>query len=748
MNDSHLMLSKEPRPVYSREMDILGFDKRWKYKKQDDAPYMWAESNAYYYRGEQVAKTNGGSLYELPTVEYLVDESGEAVLPEGKRLKPVDIETMVEKNRVIMNVLEQTTVQKIFDVYKRYRKRLDCFHVAFSGGKDSIVLLDLVKKALPHGSFVVVFGDTGMEFPDTYNVIDQVEKQCEADEIKFYRASSHLKPEESWKLFGPPSRVLRWCCSVHKSAPQVLKLREILEKSDYRGMAFVGVRSQESANRADYEYENEGGKQQGQFSFNPLLEWTSVEVWLYMYMRNLCINKAYFSGNGRIGCVFCPMSLKTDYFKRISYPETIGKFVSIVETHFTPANIENGYWCARKDGSLLKDHSEKYKEYLLDNWYYIEIDNPTTDWSVWIITMGNIPFPYFIEEQTNNYLKVKFDKRYLKIFPKETGLFRKTFHKAAFCVQCGVCVTNCRRGCISFVNNQVHIENCIHCQECNKLDGGCLAYRSLKLPQYGDSVMDKPQTIDKYNSHGPKQEWLDDFFSQREEFLENNSLGPDQNSRFKVFLRDANLLSGKQLTDFSKLYLSLNWESDTGLGLLLVNLANNSSQIKWYIQNFVTDTVYTRTDVSSMLIAQGYEKKSKAITNIISAFGRICSTSLGVLLKFGTVTEKGNHIETLCRTKCNISDARVILYGLYKFSEACEGYYQFSLSRLMDFNVDSAGISPAQIFGIDRDEMEGFLNGLSAAYPEFINATFTHDLDKISLREDKTSQDVLELFNN
>ena len=42
--------------------------------------------------------------------------------------------------------------------------------------------------------------------------------------------------------------------------------------------------------------------------------------------------------------------------------------------------------------------------------------------------------------------------------------------------------------------------------------------------------------------------------------------------------------------------------------------------------------------------------------------------------------------------------------------------------------------------------MERFLNGLTARYSEFINATITHDLDKISLAEDKTAEDVLKLF--
>ncbi len=31
------------------------------------------------------------------------------------------------------------------------------FYVAYSGGKDSIVMLDIVQRALPHDGFVVVF---------------------------------------------------------------------------------------------------------------------------------------------------------------------------------------------------------------------------------------------------------------------------------------------------------------------------------------------------------------------------------------------------------------------------------------------------------------------------------------------------------------------------------------------------------------------------------------------------------------
>lgn len=56
------------------------------------------------------------------------------------------------------------------------------------------------------------------------------------------------------------------------------------------------------------------------------------------------------------------------------------------------------------------------------------------------------------------------------------------------------------------------------------------------------------------------------------------------------------------------------------------------------------------------------------------------------------------------------------------------------------------GVSPTEIFGLDRNQMEKILNGLTINYPDFLNASFTLDLDNITLNSEKTSQDVLNLF--
>lgn len=120
---------------------------------------MWAEANNYIYKGRTIAKTKGGALYSCPEIVVLDDSDEE-------ELQLVDVKRMVEKNGELLEGFAQETIQKIYNTYREYKEKIDVFYVAFSGGKDSIVALDLVQRALPHNEFIVLFGDTGMEFSD------------------------------------------------------------------------------------------------------------------------------------------------------------------------------------------------------------------------------------------------------------------------------------------------------------------------------------------------------------------------------------------------------------------------------------------------------------------------------------------------------------------------------------------------------------------------------------------------------
>ena len=124
LNSSPLQFSKEPRPVYYKELDLLGFDQYWNYEKNDTYPYMWAESNNYFYRGRKVAMTKGGSCYEAP--EIIITEAPE---PQGDMLRFVDIPAMVEKNKTIIEGLVQDTIKKVYNTYSKFKDIVDVFYV-------------------------------------------------------------------------------------------------------------------------------------------------------------------------------------------------------------------------------------------------------------------------------------------------------------------------------------------------------------------------------------------------------------------------------------------------------------------------------------------------------------------------------------------------------------------------------------------------------------------------------------------
>jgi phosphoadenosine phosphosulfate reductase len=776
LNSSPTGISKEPRPVYAAELDVLGFDQYWKYGKQTDVPYMWAEANSYYYRGKLVASLSGGNLYTAPAIklafeckEYketpksktvkkvlceapdkrpaFADKKGnifELVNPEpnGNFLRPVDINAMVQANHEILEIIERTTVKKILAIYTKHKDKLDCFHVAFSGGKDSCVLLDLVKKTLPKGSFVVVFGDTGMEFPDTYAAIDKVRQQCINEEIPFYTARSHFDPKQSWELFGPPSRALRWCCSVHKSTPQTLKLREITGKNNYVGLDFVGVRAHESIARSEYQYENYGKKQKGQYSHNSILEWTSAEVWLYIFANNILVNEAYKKGNSRAGCLFCPMSGATsDYFRRQNYMTEIDEYVDLIKVSNGWDNkknistyITNGGWENRRSGRGIKDNYLHFRENTQNDAVIFEIINPFSDWHEWIKTFDSM-INFTVSKTKDGYL-VKVSEEEIKNKPSSARILRQVFRKASYCSGCKVCQINCRYGFIRFENNKVKITDCKHCLECHNLPGGCLLFDSLKIPQ-GEKRM---KAINCFDDHAPKIEWLMEFFDNKERFLKENHLGPNQLTKFKRFLSDAGLIDKSPFTDFATFISDTGWDSDIAQGLLLINLTCGNPQMEWYVKNLDLGRSYPSQTMIDMLLAA--DIKEKAARSIVKSFKRLTETPLGTNLRFGYVTDGGD----LVRTECSVSDPRVVLYGLFKFAEKCNNYKEFTLATLLNDSIERDGISPTRVFGLDRDDMMPILLGLSAKYPEFITASFTHDLEKITLAEDKSSLNVLDLF--
>ncbi len=759
LNSSPLAFSKEPRPVYYKELDILGFDRIWHYEKNDAYPYMWAEANNYFYRGRLVAKTKGGSLYTAPEIIPV-----EAPEPDGQPLRFVDIPAMVEKNHDLIEVLAQDTIKKIYNTYVAYKNKVDVFYVAFSGGKDSIVTLDLVQRTLPHNEFKVLFGDTGMEFPDTYDAVKNVETFCQECGIEFIRAKSTYKPDYTWSKFGPPATVTRWCCSVHKTAPQVLALRAFTGKPNFTGMAFVGIRASESLSRSEYDYISLGEKHKGQYSCNPILEWNSAELYCYIFSEKLTINEAYKKGHRRAGCLVCPRAAeRNDWMSQAWYPKEVQALVSVIEKMYQKGFqsnkamnefIANGGWKARKNGRDIAIDLN-YLETVSHGHPTIKVSHPRTEWKEWIKTIGillNDSSPYHIlfkniqlsfdVRETNDGLEVSYDSDLPKSQPLFVKLLKNVFRKAACCILCRECEADCHNGCISMNAGKVSIsDNCVHCFQCHKVEKGCLVYKSLEMPK-GGLKMSATMSLNCYSHHAPKMEWFEQFFSYKNEFDQRHSLGSQMFSFFKRFLRDAELLHNNEFSNTAWTIDKLGLDNLSSWGLMLVNLAY-TPQINWLIKRVPMNEIYSKEYVLSLLISDG--AKESWVNDIWSSLTRIAELPFGVI-GLGSMTKEKNRAIAITRTPWQNPDPLVILYSLYKFAEACGDYYQFTLNRLLAHDTDSDGVSPTEIFGLERDQMEKLLNGLSVNYPDFITASFTLDLDNITLNADKTSQDVLSLM--
>ena len=313
---------------------------------------------------------------------------------------------MVEKNRPLLEQLVQETIKKIYNTYIEYQSKVDLFYVAFSGGKDSVVALDLVQRALPHNSFKVLFGDTGMEFPDTYDVVRRVDKYCQDEMIDFLISKSKFSPLDSWRIFGPPAQTIRWCCSVHKTAPQIIKLREYMDNPHFRGMAFTGIRGDESTSRSEYDDVSLGEKIRGQYSFHPILEWNSAELFDYIYSENLILNEAYKKGNSRAGCLVCPMATyKNTFFKERSYSQPNDTAYSttdfneiILETTSKTFSTEKqkvefmeiGGWKARRSGRELSIAKSFCSDSFEKGVFSVSTNHLRTSWREWIKTLGTI----------------------------------------------------------------------------------------------------------------------------------------------------------------------------------------------------------------------------------------------------------------------------------------------------------------------------------------------------------------------
>lgn len=256
--------------------------------------------------------------------------------------------------------------------------------------------------------------------------------------------------------------------------------------------------------------------------------------------------------------------------------------------------------------------------------------------------------------------------------------------------------------------------------------------------------------INKYLSIGVNESWIAEHFKD-----ESYEPGARKTDTMFGLLRDAEVIikGKKELSSFGKM-VKEKYSSDKDLmwALMLCNLSYTPA-FNWYIKNIPFEKEYLQNSLQLDMGADTTDKAKGEFWNgfkvIIDSNDALQNIGFGhpeIISRVQSNGEIKKTMNSITREPWANPDPLVILYSLYKFAEACGGYYQFTLSTLMDTDIERDGISPTEIFGLSGEIMEKLLNGLSINHSEFIKCSFKMDLDSITLREDKTSQDVLALF--
>ena len=186
--------------------------------------------------------------------------------------------------------------------------------ISFSGGKDSTVCADIVMRALKSKELVVLFGDTTLEYPQTYEYVDRFR----LDNTHLIHKTVVNKEQNFFDMcrdIGPPSRRMRWCCTTFKTGQIAKEFSRNGGKNIF--LSFIGSRAGESNTRSKYERLNsksEDRKIQMHIPAYPIFYFSEADVWLYILAKKLDFNTAYHFGHKRIGCWLCPNGNRRSIF--------------------------------------------------------------------------------------------------------------------------------------------------------------------------------------------------------------------------------------------------------------------------------------------------------------------------------------------------------------------------------------------------------------------------------------------------
>lgn len=352
-------ISTDIRPVFPEENTLISI-----ILADDPARYqmssVWYGSGVYIVNGKKVklsiTKINKLPIEEIKQIkekyDLFVDRIDYTFFDEF-------VEKFIQANTNRYHYITEEAVHFVQQYRNKYT--IEDMMVSFSGGKDSTVTSHIVNKALGTNKVLHVFGDTTLEFPYTLEYKKRFSKNEESQGVRVLTAKNREKNfEELCEIVGPPSRVMRWCCTVFKTGA-IQKTISSAFKDKNNILSFQGIRHNESVSRSKYERESESPKISKQTVASPIIDWFDFDVWLYILTTKIDFNYAYRLGWTRVGCWCCPnnggwsefLAKVHMYDQYMHWNALLVNFAKQIGKPDPEAYVDEGGWKARQGGNGL-----------------------------------------------------------------------------------------------------------------------------------------------------------------------------------------------------------------------------------------------------------------------------------------------------------------------------------------------------------------------------------------------------------
>lgn len=210
----------------------------------------------------------------------------------------------------------------------------DGYYLAFSGGKDSVVVKRLMDMA--GVKYDAHYRLTSVDPPELVQFIKREHPDMAIDVPRYKSGNDAGKQITMWNLIPkkriPPTRRIRYCCEYLKESAgdgrmtvTGVRWAESPARKKNRGIVDVqgaekeleGAVGFEKAGRSGYVLVNDNSESRQMLDacvtrhktcLNPIIDWTDRDVWDFIRVEKIPYCELYDEGFHRLGCIGCPMA--------------------------------------------------------------------------------------------------------------------------------------------------------------------------------------------------------------------------------------------------------------------------------------------------------------------------------------------------------------------------------------------------------------------------------------------------------